>query len=129
MAAACWAEMVTGTVLSVGGAPCLTVLVASAVLSAPLRLILLVGTERNNNNDNNLVRQKYYLWTAWQLKIFFLIGYGLIKKKSGAMRLKQNEECNLTHSGWGWGSVQSPCLAPAEVWSPVWTGSPQSPVG
>lgn len=42
--AACGAEMVTGVVLSVGGAPCLTVLVASAVLSAPLRLILLVGT-------------------------------------------------------------------------------------
>lgn len=44
MAAACWAEMVTGTVLSVGGAPCFTVFVARAVLSAPLRLILLVGT-------------------------------------------------------------------------------------
>lgn len=44
VAAACWADMVTGMALSVGGAPCFTVFVASAVLSAPLRLILLVGT-------------------------------------------------------------------------------------
>lgn len=44
MAAACWAGMVTGMLLSVGGAPCFTVFVARAVLSAPLRLILLVGT-------------------------------------------------------------------------------------
>lgn len=45
VAAACWAGMVTGTLLSLGGAPCFTVFVARAVLSAPQRLILLVGTE------------------------------------------------------------------------------------
>lgn len=45
MAAACWAGIVTGMLFSVGGAPCFTVFVARAVLSAPLRLILLVGTE------------------------------------------------------------------------------------
>lgn len=50
VAAACWAEMVTGMALSVGGAPCFTVFVASAVLSAPLRLILLVGTTIQYNN-------------------------------------------------------------------------------
>ena len=43
-AAACWAGLVTGVVLSLGGAPCFTVLVARAVLSGPPRLILLVGT-------------------------------------------------------------------------------------
>lgn len=51
MAAACWAEMVTGMVLSAGGAPCFTVFVARAVLSAPLRLILLVGTKRHKEKS------------------------------------------------------------------------------
>lgn len=55
VAAACWAETVTGTVLSVGGAPCLTVLVARAVLSAPLRLILLVGTRDANDRMNWMI--------------------------------------------------------------------------
>lgn len=50
MAAACWAVMVTGTVLSIGGAPCFTVFVARAVLSAPLRLILLLGTETSQKS-------------------------------------------------------------------------------
>lgn len=60
VAAACWAEMVTGTVLSFGGAPCFTVFVARAVLSAPLRLILLVGTKTSIETDMTLKKA----WTV-----------------------------------------------------------------